>query len=1002
MLAGEGAGPLPPTRPPVSGKWRAYPVPHWNRDPFAETKTAGALWFRYRFRQPVGFSGESMALAFDAVRYRCDVYFNGTLLGTHAEGYSPFEFDLDDTLRPENEVAVRLLPPSTFEDAEGRRLLPVYYRPGIWQDVWLISRPRLRIGRVQILPSLRKKQLEVRIWVVNTGRQAQTVTLQCRLLLNEGPDFLPVTVDVPAGETGREISLGAAWPDPPLYWPHDPHLLVLAAELVSPATGDLLDRQTVRFGFREVRVSGTDILYNGERYVLRKGPWAPGGHWIHTPEQVFRMMHRANSRTGGAHAVRFHHSPPPPYYLDAADVCGVQVEEESAVFGGKYAWEEPAFWEAFGKHWSDLAARDANHPGIILDSIENESYWDVAPKGLAESGGLKRQVAERLAAIGREVSARDSTRPITYEGDGDLNGRADIVNLHYPNWISADPEFPARTRRSLDDHGKPLIVGEFAYEMTANPPRGLTSIMGRTALSGRLWRMGYTEAVRQIIEGYKLTGVDGYSAWDAPRIGTDPPVAIIMDSYCRHAWCGEHLPFRIWLVNSTLQGFEANLEWRLLWRGQPVHQGRSTELLRPNRPRRLSLPLDMPARTDSRRQLDLELRLYDGDHLRYRNVWPLLVYPRLGPPRMSSRTVVYDPTGKTRHLLADLGMHPAVIHDLTAANLDRVDAVLIGPDASPVKLAAACRNIEAFVCRGGRVAVLRQSAPPVWLPDPPMFDPDYRASLAFPVPGASSESILRGLDAMDLRWWRPDGRLTRSAFLASGEAENSGAIVEAGGGLGLAWAPMMLVPRSAGAYLLCQFMLMENLEREPAADLLFRRIVSWLDRGGKQQTTRMEPGRSDTHLLAQPLVGRILSAENAVTAKDAGTKNLPPVGTPVQHRLATLQDPGDAIAFVIPEDVAPGQYRLSAWVRTGERRPTDRVTSYQVQVDDGAVHSLQPGKQPPIFSHRGGDWAVWYGFGEVPESLELHPGGRIVVRAKASWLYIGHLLLQRHLALPKP
>jgi len=1002
LAVDDRADSVPPARPPLAGVWQSYPVPHWSRNPFAEKKPKGALWFRRRFRRPAGFSGERIALVFEAVRYRCDVYLNGALLGSHSEGYSPFEFDITGNLRPDNELVVRLLPLRVVEDAAGRRLLPVYYPPGIWQDVWLVSRPMVRVKRVQVLPSLREKRLDVRAWIANESEKARTVNLRYRVLQNGGPELPPVRVTVPPGAV-RAVSTGTVWPDPRLYWPRAPYLYTLAAELKAVTDDTLLDRRTVRFGFREVRLAGREVLYNGRRLVLRKGPWAPGGHWTHTPEQVYEMMSNTNTRAEGTYAVRFHHSPPPPYYLDAADLCGVPVEEESAVFGGNYAWDKPEFWRAFREHWSGLIARDANHPAIVLYSIENESYWDAPPQGLASAGGSKRKLAEQSADIGQEVSRSDPTRPVNYEGDGDLDGFADIENVHYPNWISADPEFPARTRKRLDDHGKPLIVGEFAYELTANPPRGLTSIMGRAALRGRLWRMGYTEAVRQLIEGYKLTGVDGYSAWDAPRVGTDPPLAVIMDSYCRHAWAGERFPVALWLVNSTLQPTDAGFEWRLLRQGRSVQHGRTATTLQPNRPFKVLLDLAMPAAlAATRERLDLELRLLDGAHLRYRNVWALYAYRRPDALKVVSTTVVYDPGGSARHVLRTLGARPKYIRSIDAAALRGAAGLLIAPNCPPAELAAACRTIERFVLRGGRVAILRQTAPLTWLPDPAVLAPDYRASIAFPCPGGQYDPVLAGLDGTDLRWWRPDGRLTRSAFLKSGP-DDPRAVVESGGGLGLVWAPLMVFPRGAGAYLACQLLVTEKAEQDPAANLLLRRIVSWLAHGRSGPRAGIETGRGrrEEQLRAQPVVSAILPAENAITVTDVGVDNLPPAGVPVRKNLVTLQDPGDGIAFVVPGDMAAGEYRIAAWVRTGEKEPTDRVGAYEVRVGGARAQLLRPGRQPPLFSHRGGDWAVWYGYGEMPGSVSLKPGERIVVTSRASWLYIGHLLLKRRVPLRK-
>ena len=50
------------------------------------------------FTPPESFAGESVTLKFGSVNYLADVWLNGTYLGYHEGGYTPFAFDTGKAL----------------------------------------------------------------------------------------------------------------------------------------------------------------------------------------------------------------------------------------------------------------------------------------------------------------------------------------------------------------------------------------------------------------------------------------------------------------------------------------------------------------------------------------------------------------------------------------------------------------------------------------------------------------------------------------------------------------------------------------------------------------------------------------------------------------------------------------------------------------------------------------------------------------------------------------
>src|SRR4051812_29309987 len=60
---------------------------------------SGRTWYRKAFQAPTAWRGKKVFIEFEAVRQVAEVYLNGTLLGVHKTGFTPFGFDLTPHLR---------------------------------------------------------------------------------------------------------------------------------------------------------------------------------------------------------------------------------------------------------------------------------------------------------------------------------------------------------------------------------------------------------------------------------------------------------------------------------------------------------------------------------------------------------------------------------------------------------------------------------------------------------------------------------------------------------------------------------------------------------------------------------------------------------------------------------------------------------------------------------------------------------------------------------------
>ncbi len=124
------------------------------------------LHYEKKFELPEDFNKGRIFIHFGAVDQIATVYLNGTEIGTHKGGYTPFTFELTDYIKQgENVLNVTVKDYSdTKEYSKGKQKFKrggIWYSPqsGIWQTVWLESTPAQFLERVKITPDYDNEQV---------------------------------------------------------------------------------------------------------------------------------------------------------------------------------------------------------------------------------------------------------------------------------------------------------------------------------------------------------------------------------------------------------------------------------------------------------------------------------------------------------------------------------------------------------------------------------------------------------------------------------------------------------------------------------------------------------------------------------------------------------------------------------------------------------------------------------------------------------------------------
>ena len=517
-----GHGKAPVLAPP-SGEWDEVrikiPSP-WNVNDFASHRLEGPdhrdypsypaawcgvkmAWMRKMVQVPSQWAGDRVILHFEAVAGYAEVYAGGKKVAENFDLFLPFEADVTEVSVPgqELEILVGVRSQQLFEDTSGvgRRVIPAgsmwgTHINGIWQDVYLLRRPAVRVEDVQVLPEVSKGTLSLKIRLRNdSGSDASlklTGTVQ-EWINHAGTDV--ISAPVPAWELGvqaleipsRKVKIPAGGTVETTvsmdartlrtWTPEHPDLYGLRLYLSKGKK--TVDCQYIRFGWREWTLEGDKLCLNGRPYPLRGDSW----HFMGIPQLTRRYVWAWYFAIKGmnGNAVRLHAQVYPRLYLEMADEMGICVLDETANWAsdGGPALENPAFWEHSKDHLRRMVLRDRNYPSVFGWSVSNENKPvilhvhrrpDLMP--------LQEQAWRDWVAIVRET---DPTRPwISSDGEEDGEGILPVTVGHYGD---------AGSMRSWKGLGKPWGVGEhgMAYYGTPqevakyNGERAYESVEGR-------------------------------------------------------------------------------------------------------------------------------------------------------------------------------------------------------------------------------------------------------------------------------------------------------------------------------------------------------------------------------------------------------------------------------------------------------------------------------------------------------------------------------------------
>lgn len=427
---------LPAPEAPLAGRWAEIDVPGcWTVQDFDDIHGVNDLpqytniqmpWpelpprvpaanptgvFERDLDLPAEWAGRRIVLHIGAAESVLTATFNGTPVGIGKDSHLAGEFDVTDAARPGERNTVRLTVVK-WSDATFIEDQDQWWHGGITRPVRLYATDPLHLADVQITADA-SGGLSVALSVRTTadgGVLPSGWTVSGVLETPSGPLEIAADQDFADACTasGRvsdflgEARLNAAVPGVQPWSAEIPALYDLTVRLHHP-DGTLADESRQRIGFRDVKISGTDLLVNGVRVYIRgvnRHDFHPLTGRVVTPDDLRADLNLLKAY--GFNAVRTSHYPPDPALLGLTDELGFYVVDEADIESHEHAHEiadDPRYLAAFTDRVSRMALRDKNHPSIIIWSLGNES--DYGANHDAAAGWLRRY---------------DPTRPIQYEG----------------------------------------------------------------------------------------------------------------------------------------------------------------------------------------------------------------------------------------------------------------------------------------------------------------------------------------------------------------------------------------------------------------------------------------------------------------------------------------------------------------------------------------------------------------------------------------------------------
>lgn len=429
---------------PVDYSFDQWPVMHlpccWNTVEEKFLLYEGSMVFTRKFSYRN--SGEAkVVLKVGAANYLCRVFLNGSYVGMHRGGSTPFYFDITEVLAAENRIVIVVDSTRRAEQVPTENTDWFNYG-GLYRDIELLYLPDvfIRDFKIGLAADGTYGRIEARLTL------SKPVSATAVLSIEE----LGIEEQIAITDGTGSVLLEA---QPELWSPETPKLYRVKVTCMEDHVED-------RVGFREIKVEQGEILLNGKPLYLRgiscHEDSVENGKALTDRERTENIM---LAKDLGCNFMRIAHYPHSERMAKLADEMGILLWEEIPVYWAIRFEREETYQDAENQ-LRELMIRDWNRASVIVWSVGNENA----------DTDERLQFMSRLAQCARAeggnrlVSAAclvNSERNIIADR---LTDYLDVIGLNeYCGWYTPDfeklPQLLANSRPE-----KPVVITEFGAD----------------------------------------------------------------------------------------------------------------------------------------------------------------------------------------------------------------------------------------------------------------------------------------------------------------------------------------------------------------------------------------------------------------------------------------------------------------------------------------------------------------------------------------------------------
>lgn len=409
----------------------------------------GTMWYARKFEINKK-SDENLFLYFGAVNYRCRVYLNGTLIGSHEGGFTPFLFNVTNVVKEGGNFLAVEVDNTRTADAIPALSFDWWNYGGITRDVMLVHTPKNYIRDYFIqLDKYDSDRIhaEVQLSAQNAGQLVKIEIPELKIANKVFTDGTGL-----AKATFRVRNLERWSPQAPKLYQ-----VIVSSEV---------DEVKENIGFRNLYVKNTQIYLNDSPVFMKS---------IGLHEEISQRQGRAYSEQDaiallseakglGVNMIRLAHYPQNEYIVRLAEQMGLMLWEEIPVWQG-IDFKDGSTRLKAQRMCTEMLLRDRNRCALTFWGVANETAPSESRNAFLKSlvELCHKMDTTRLITAAFDLPKLNSETN-AFEMEDDFIENLDVVSINkYMGWYHRWPMSPSEIRWNvaLD---KPLIFSEFGGE----------------------------------------------------------------------------------------------------------------------------------------------------------------------------------------------------------------------------------------------------------------------------------------------------------------------------------------------------------------------------------------------------------------------------------------------------------------------------------------------------------------------------------------------------------